>query len=161
LPYAPFDKKFPAIARKETRSFQLTGDPFLGKDEFGLLESYCNEPGCDCRRVMFSVVSRQRQQIVATVAYGWESAQFYTARFGTDNPDDIQELQGPVLNSMSPQSDIAPALLTHIAWVLQDKAYVNRLKRHYAMFRETVDKDTAVQPSPRRRFKKPKRKKRR
>lgn len=110
---------------------------------------------------MFSVVSRQRQKVVATVAYGWESAQFYTTRFGTDDPDDILELQGPALNSMSPQSDIAPALLPHIAWVLQDKEYVNRLKRHYAMFREVIDGDTAVSPSSQRRLKKPKRKKRR
>ncbi len=160
MPYALFNEKFQAIARRETRSFQLADDPLLGNDEFGLLESYCDEPGCDCRRVMFSVVSQQRQEVVATIAYGWESAQFYTARFGTDDPDDIQELQGPVLNSMSPQSDIAPALLPYIAWILQDQAYVNRLKRHYAMYREVIDKDTAVHSSPRHRLKKPKRKKR-
>jgi hypothetical protein len=158
LPYALFNEKFRAVAHRETRSFQLADDPLLGNDEFGLLESYCDEPGCDCRRVMFSVVSRQRQEVVATIAYGWESAQFYTARFGTDDPDDIQELQGPALNSMSPQSDIAPALLPYIAWVLQEKEYLNRLKRHYAMFREVIDGDTAVHPPPRRRLKKPKRK---
>jgi hypothetical protein len=162
LPYAPFDEKFPAVARKETRSFQPISDHLLGTDEFGLLEMYCDEPGCDCRRVMFSVVSRQQQKVVAYIAYGWESAQFYMDWFGSHDPDTIREMQGPALNTMSPQSNIAPALLPHIEGILQDVDYIDRLKRHYAMFRELVDKETAVQPSSRRqRLKKPKRKKRR
>jgi len=161
LPYTPFDAKFPAIAHKETRSFRTIKDPLLKNDEFGLLELYCDEPGCDCRRVMFNVISRQQKKIVATIGYGWESAEFYTARFGSNDPDIIEELQGPVLNSMSPQTNIAPALLPHIDLVLQDSLYVDRLKRHYAMFRESIENKVTI--SGKLRWKRPllpKRKKR-
>ena len=70
MPYTPFDEKFPEIARKETRSFTSINKMELAGDEFGLLELYCDEPGCDCRRVMFCVVSRQYQKPMAYIAYG-------------------------------------------------------------------------------------------
>ena len=162
MPYAPFNEKFPAVARRETRSFQPINDPVLGDDEFGLLEMYCDEPGCDCRRVMFSVVSKQRKKVMAVIAYGWESAQFYADWFGHYDLDIIKEMQGPILNLGSPQSSLALALLAAVEHVLQDKQYVDRLKRHYTMFRSAIDKETAAPSSPRRpRSKRPKRKKRR
>lgn len=162
MPYTPFDEKFPKTARKETRSFMSLNDPVLGNDEFGLLEMYCDEPGCDCRRVMFSIISRQHKKVMAVVAYGWESKRFYADWFGQDDPGIIKDMQGPILNLGSPQSKLAPALLATVEHLLQDKAYVNRLKRHYAMFRELVDKKTAGPSSfRRRRVEKPKRKKRR
>ena len=163
MPYTLFDEKFLQIARKETRSFMSINDPVLGNDEFGLLEMYCDEPGCDCRRVMFSVISRQHEKVMAVVAYGWENAQFYADWFGHHDPNIIKEMQGPILNLGSPQSSLAPALLATVAHIiLQDKQYVDRLKRHYALFRDTIDKETAVSSSRRqRRVKKPKRKKRR
>ena len=161
MPYTLFDEKFPQIARKETRSFMNINDPVLGDDEFGLLEMYCDEPGCDCRRVMFTVVSRQHEKAIAVIAYGWESAQFYADWFGQHDPDIIREMQGPILNLGSPQSSLAPALLATVEQLLQDKQYVDRPKRHYAMFRDAIDKETA-EPSLRRRRrpKKPKSRKR-
>ncbi len=161
MPYAQFSERFPAIAHKETRSFQPINNPILGNDEFGLLEMYCDEPNCDCRRVMFSVISRKQEGIVAYIAYGWESREFYAARFGENSPDIIDELQGPVLNSMSPQSKLAPALIPQIEGILQDAKYVDRLKRHYAMFRKAIEKETARSSKLRhKRLLKPKRKKR-
>ncbi|MGB5060998.1 MAG: hypothetical protein WBO48_20015 [Candidatus Promineifilaceae bacterium] len=35
----------------------IKNDPFLPDGEYGLLEAYCNEPGCDCRRVMFTLLT--------------------------------------------------------------------------------------------------------
>lgn len=161
MPYTPFDEKFPVIAHKETRSFQPWNNPLLGDDEFGLLEMYCDEPGCDCRRVMFSVLSRRYKKIVAYIGYGWESAEFYANRFSYSEPDDIPAIQGPTLNIMSPQSKPAPAILAQVEVVLQDQAYADRLKRHYAMFRETIEEEAAGSVKPRRkRPRKPKRKNR-
>ena len=51
----------------------------------------------------------------------------------------VNEMIGLNLNSASPQSEIAPAVLELIRWVLTDPAYVARLKRHYQMFKEKVD----------------------
>lgn len=48
------------------------------------------------------------------------------------------ELKGPRLNLMSPQSDLAPALLRAVQDILEDAGYVASLKRHYAMFKQAL-----------------------
>jgi hypothetical protein len=144
MPFQPIKELFPEIAEKETRVLTtLDNHPTLPPDDYGLLESYCNEPGCDCRRVFFNVASLRRQKIEAVIAYGWESKKFYAKWFGDDNPDIINDLKGPILNPGSPQSELAPALLREIKnVVLQDKNYIARLKRHYHMFKEVIDSET-------------------
>ncbi|MCD4687661.1 MAG: SEC-C domain-containing protein [Anaerolineae bacterium] len=139
MPYVPFYEKFPEIAKRETRSVLVLNDPNLPEDEYGLLELYCDEPGCDCRRVFFDVYSQKQNKSVAVITYGWESKQFYVNWFGKNTPSVINELKGPALNATSPQSKLAPALLRLVTNVLKDKHYVARLKRHYAMFRKAVD----------------------
>ena len=53
----------------------------------------------------------------------------------------IKDLKGPVLNLASPQSKLAPALLKQIKVVLQDKNYIERLKRHYNLFKDEIEKE--------------------
>jgi hypothetical protein len=161
MPYAPFHERFPEIAEKETRMVTTINHPELPQDEYGLIELYCDEPGCDCRRVMFNVHSLQQREPLAVIAYGWESKEFYAKWFGDDDPEIINELKGPALNAWSRQSNLAPALLRTVTQVLQDRQYVNRLKRHYAMFRREIDREAAEPRKARRRRTKSKRKKRR
>ena len=117
--YQPFHELFPAIAEKETRTLTVFNNhPELPADEYG---------------------SRQRQKIEAVIAYGWESQKFYANWLGFDDADVLKELKGPALNTASPQSELAPALLKQIAHILQDRHYVDRLKRHYRMFKDAVD----------------------
>jgi hypothetical protein len=150
MPYEPFYERFPDIAWKETRTLTTIGHPDLPDDEYGLIDAYCNDHNCDCRRVFLNVASAKRRESVAVIAYGWESRDFYVRWFGKDDPDIIQELKGPTLNTASRQSELAPALLGAVTVVLQDSNYVERLKRHYRMFKETVDG-----PAPRRAQKPP------
>ena len=161
MPYALFHYKFPDVAIKETRSFTSFDKPELAGDEFGLLEMYCDEPGCDCRRVMFCVMSQLRSKPVAYIGYGWEDEKFYMKRFRFIDRDDVQELQGPSLNLMSPQSNLAPAILEVVAEILEDRLYVERLKRHYNMFRATIEKETGKLRKRSNQTKKPKHKKHR
>ena len=139
MPYEPFYERFPEIAEKETRTIIAINDPDLPDGEYGLVEAYCNEPNCDCRRVFFNVYWWQKRKVVAVIAYGWESREYYIEWFGNDDPRIIPDLQGPVLNLGSPQSKLAPKLLERIKYVVQDESYVARIKRHYRMFKETVD----------------------
>jgi hypothetical protein len=141
MPYEPFHERFPRIAEKETRIFIVMNDPDLSDDTYMLIEAYCNEPNCDCRRVFFNVYSEKRKELMAVIAYGWESREFYRQWFGKDDEKIIDDLKGPALNLGSPQSELAPKLLEKIEWVLKDEAYVSRLKRHYRMFKETVDEN--------------------
>ncbi|PKO23203.1 MAG: hypothetical protein CVU38_05450 [Chloroflexi bacterium HGW-Chloroflexi-1] len=138
MAYVPLHEKFPEIAEKETRSFTALNSPDLPKDDYGLIEAYCDEPDCDCRRVFFNVLSRKQRKVVAVIAYGWASRKYYGEWLGFDDPNAIAELQGPALNTTSHQSRLAPALLQMVTEILKDKRYVDRLKRHYAMFKEVI-----------------------
>jgi hypothetical protein len=145
MSYEPFVERFGELAWKETRSVTLGADNHFGlpADDYGLMELYCNDENCDCRRVMFDVLSRKRDQSVAVIAYGWENATFYQNWFGgTDSPNArmaVNEMTGLNLNSASQQSELAPAILEMVRWLLTDSAYVARLKRHYQIFKEGVD----------------------
>lgn len=145
MPYEPLTERFGELAWKETRSITLNaGNQFgLPADDYGLMELYCNDENCDCRRVMFDVLSRKRKKSVAVIAYGWESTSYYQKWYGgADSPAArmaINEMNGLNLNSASHQSELAPAILEMVRWVLTDPAYVVRLKRHYQIFKEEVD----------------------
>jgi hypothetical protein len=141
MPFAPFFQEFPEIAVKETRVLTVINSPDLPPDEYGLLELYCDDPGCDCRRVIFNIHRPDRQQPDAVIAFGWESDEFYR-NWLNGTPVDIHELQGPVLNLASHQSPLAPTLLEQVTLILQDPQYVERLKRHYAQFRAALPEAT-------------------
>jgi hypothetical protein len=142
MAYALFSSLFPDVAERETRSVTVRFfNRFkLPRGQYGFLEMFCDEPGCDCRRVLFFVVSPRHEDPLAVLAWGWEEKEFYGKWLGESDPLVIDELKGPALNLASPQSDLAPALLRLLQEVLlPDTAYVERIKRHYAMFRERID----------------------
>jgi len=142
MPYVPFDQYFPELAKRETRFITIFQDGTHGlpRGQYAFLELYCDEPGCDCRRVMFYVATQDSMGPLAIVAYGWESAAYYARWMGDDDPEIVRELKGPVLNLGSPQSRLAPAILHLVTKVLlADPAYVERLKTHYRLFRQAID----------------------
>lgn len=141
MPFVPFYQFNPDLAHRETRTATLTDpDPDLPAGQYSMIEMYCDEPGCDCRRVLFMVVSRDFEKPLAIVNYGWESVDFYAKRAPFLSRKMAEDLHGPSLNLGSPQSKMAPELLSLIRdVVLQDPAYIERLKRHYAMVRAAVD----------------------
>ncbi len=143
--YESFHNRFPEIAECETRAITLLTDNNLNlpPDSYAFVEMFCNEPGCDCRRVFFSVISSRSQQIEAVIAWGWEQRAFYAKWLGSKDPDMLSDLMGPVLNLTSPQSKFAPALLDLCkTLLLQDPDYIERVKRHYTMFRSAIDRKT-------------------
>ncbi len=158
MPFAPFYEKFPELADNETRVLTVFEDDKLPPDEYGFFESYCDEPDCDCRRVFFNVIAGRQKKILAVIAYGWESKRFYEQWLGFNDPQIIRELRGPDLNLLSPQSKYAPALLRMLQTVLlKDPKYIERLKRHYAMFRQAVDQEHQQKSKPAPRPIRPKR----
>lgn len=141
MPYEPFDEYFRELAEAETRVITIPpgGSGGLPADSYVFRELFCNERGCDCRRVFFSVISESQKRMEAIVAYGWETKAFYAKWMGDADLANLVELQGPILNLGSPQSPLAPAILRLTEEVLlQDPAYVERIKRHYALFRQKI-----------------------
>jgi hypothetical protein len=144
MPYVPFHKYCPQVAERETRTVIVLKDAETGLPpaEYSFLELFCDEPGCDCRRVFFSVISSRTRDLEAVITYGWESTTFYRKWLGHSDPHDVIELKGPSLNLGSPQSVIAPALLELFRNVLlPDRAFIDRVKSHYRLFREAVEKN--------------------
>ena len=114
MSFESFHNRFPEIAEAETREITVFDDSEVPADSYGLLESYCNDKDCDCRRVFLAVLSRKNEEIMAVIAFGWASKAYYAKWYGKNDPLVINELKGPVLNLASNQSSIAPALLTFV-----------------------------------------------
>ena len=97
MPMIPFMERFPELGVRETRSVTATCQQDLPDGEYGFLELYGDEPGCDCRRVMIDVLRPETgwSKIWATISYGWESLDFYRKWGGTGSHP--IEIKGPYL----------------------------------------------------------------
>lgn len=140
MPFSSFHSRFPEVAETETRTLRFDEDGGLAK-HIGFLELFCDERACDCRRALIHVSSPELGHVaLATLSFGWEPESFYRswASFPLSD-EELHDLKGPALARLAPQSDVADEMLELFTEQLDDAAYVDRIKRHYAMFRETVD----------------------
>jgi hypothetical protein len=139
MPMIPFMERFPDLAAREMRAVTVRGRSDIPDGEYGFLELFCDERGCDCRRVMIDVLRADTplSKIWATINYGWESVDFYK-KWGDPYPSNANS-KGPFLDPLNPQTPHSPALLNLFRLVLQSPDYVHRIQRHYHLFRQTVD----------------------
>ncbi len=134
---SPFFSRFPDVAARETRVITLAHPQRgLPAGSFGFLELYCVDPKCDCRRVLLQVRAEDKpDEILATINYGWESVAFY-AEWLHGDAKGAHEIRSASLDPLNPQSKYAHSFLSLFQSVLlQDKAYIERLKHHYGMFK--------------------------
>ena|SRR2546427_807181 len=103
--------------------------------DYVLLEYYCDEPGCDCRRVLLDAVSSDIPgRVFASIHFGWESLAFYRKWAGTRDLGDARPLKKGVLDPRELHCDWADVILAHVRKeVLADPKAVARFKRHYEM----------------------------
>ena len=143
MPMTPFVERFPEVGARETRSARVTGRDDLPDGQYGFIEFYCNEPACDCRRVIVKILREDTglRKIWATINYGWESPDFYR-KWGGPWKEPVG-LKGPFLDPLNTQTEHSPALLQLFLVVLQSPEYIQRLKRHYEMFRAVVGEESA------------------
>jgi hypothetical protein len=141
---APFHARCPEIGVRQTRSVTVEEGAWgLPHDDYAFLEHFCVDPECDCRRVLLQVISQKKPgRILATIAYGWEAAAFYADRSGV-SLEEAESFTEPELDPMNPQSEYSEGLLSLFEEVLmKDRAYLERLKTHYWMFREKIQRET-------------------
>jgi hypothetical protein len=141
MPMIPFMERFPDLGVQETRCVTVTQRQDLPDGEYGFVELYCDEPGCDCRRVMIDVLRSETgwSKIWASISFGWESPDFYR-KWGGAGSDPI-EIKGPSLDPLNPQTQYSSALLNLFRFLIQSPDYVGRLQRHYRMFRDSLDRE--------------------
>ena len=140
----------PEIAQAETRTLNiLKAEPGgLPAGEYAVLELYCADKKCDCRRVMLSVVSRELDCQIATLNWGWEPIKFYRKRFDFLDEDELIELKGPSLLPMAPQTELAEAALEYLIFLLDtDPAYGERIVAHYKKVKQIIDGPGARRPA--------------
>jgi len=100
----------PDLAEKEMRMAHLRGHLDLPDGDYGLLESYCTDLSCDCRRVIITVLSPSpTPKVWATINYGWESVAFYEKWIGSRKS--AEDAAKPVLDPFNTQTPHAPAFL--------------------------------------------------
>ena len=138
----PFYARFRDLAFAETRSVATRKYSLLPDANFGLMEFYCNEPACDCRRVLLQVVKQDSgAQVWATISFGWETPAFYQ-KWSYGDPDAASQA-GSSLDPLGEQSILSGALLDLFRNLLQtDADYVQRLARHYDLAKAADTKPT-------------------
>lgn len=148
-----FYNYFPDLAVSETRYIIIRGRDDLPDGEYAFLELYCEDTDCDCRRVVIDIIARDTgPKIWATINYGWESSEFYESWMGSKKL--AEGIKGASLDPINPQTEYSPVLLQVFEYVLKDEAYVERLKRHYYLFKHAVQRQhrsTRQQQGQRRR----------
>lgn len=142
MPFTAFHARFRDLAERETRTLTTLQESPTGLPvgHYAFIELFCDEPDCDCRRVLLSVVDATGRG-EAVINFGWENASFYAAWLREADAQMIEELRGPELHSFAPQGPHAKAVLELAKqYVFSDSAFVERVKRHYAMFRDDVQR---------------------
>ena len=122
----PFLSVEPGLAVKDARSVDLPAPRGrIPPGSYQLVESYCPDPDCDCRRVMINVVERKNpRRYLAAIGYGF---------------DREDEFAGPYLDALNWQCAYAEDLLDLVQEIaLDDSLYVARLKRHYAIVKRAA-----------------------
>ena len=139
----PFHTKFPELLETETRVYTTVGDPDLPDGSYAFVEFFCDDPGCDCQRVMINVISKDHPgKVFATIGYGWKEKDFYRRFMGSGKyPVPENELKGPYLDPLNRQSKYAPKFLQIFEKLLEDRGYEERLERHYGMFKKAIHED--------------------
>lgn len=138
-----FALKFGDIAKKETRCVTLNKkSPYdLPPGEFFFAESFCNDHSCDCRRAFINVIHKNKR--IATIGYGWESPKFYE-KWMEGDPDLADDLKGPILQLEAAQSRYSDEVLRLFNDLLiNDNIFIERLKRHYEMFKSNLKEKKA------------------
>lgn len=131
----PFAKRFPELGPQETRVMYFEEDGVPPRGRYAFLESYCEEEGCDCRRVMLTVIEESTPgKIWANISFGWDSPDWFTDE---KNLEDLGATpSGAFLDPLCAQSEHAAEFLDLFeSMIARDPAYVERLKRHYTMFK--------------------------
>jgi hypothetical protein len=125
-----------------TRSVTVPDKEDLPSGNYGFVELYCNDPNCDCRRVVIVVLRPHTGwKFWAVINYGWESVVFYQ-KWAKAPASDHSGWQGLELDPLSEQGPYALVLLNLFMWALESPD-VQRLKKHYHLFGTAVDEEFA------------------
>jgi hypothetical protein len=122
-----FDSVFLEVATRERRAIQIVDRRERPTGTWLFREFYCNQPRCDCRRVVIMVEHVETQQIVASISYAFERSP------RRDKPQTF-------LDPLYPQSELSSEVLALFTdMIARDHAYRQSLMNHYVLWKQAVD----------------------
>jgi hypothetical protein len=131
-------------ATAKVRTLTLAHHRELPDGAYAMVETYCTDLGCDCRKTMVLVHLNHRH--VSTINFGWESPQFYARWYGGALDDrTLAEMKGPSIDLSSP--DLVPhgAMLDFFSALL-DAHYLEHLRLQYTRFRAALATQAEAPP---------------
>jgi hypothetical protein len=134
--FVPFINKFPEVAEQESLIVSILDDGLsIPRGTYCFLESFCDDPKCDCRKVMINVYDiKNPSQLLATIGFGWEKANYYVKWMHGDPLG--REMVGAYLDSAGRQTENASKFLEMWQKMILDEEYLERIKKHYKMVKE-------------------------
>lgn len=131
----PFFNIFPDIAEKETRCVIIPKGNSLPAGSYYMAESFCNDKKCDCRRAFINVL--YNDEIAATIGFGWENTKFY--KKWAHDKSLASDLKCPILELGGVSTKYSEKVLVLFKeFMMQDNVFLERLKRHYKMFKDVL-----------------------
>lgn len=131
-----FFNRFPDVAQKETRSIIISEKGPLPIGGYHMLESFCNDKQCDCRRAFINV--EYNYEIVATIGFDWEDLKFYE-KWAHNNQELAINMKGPILVITGISTKYSHNVLSLFKeYMMKDQGFLERLKRHYRMFKDAL-----------------------
>ena len=138
--FGPFASRCKDLAETETRIIQITAsDLGVPIGEYVLMESYCTDDSCDCRKVMINIINIGTNRIYATIGFGWESFDYYL-KWGYGSKEIAESIKGTYLELFVIQSEYANNFL-QIFNTRLNKNYISLLKSHYNRFKKSEQID--------------------
>jgi len=120
---ASLDRVLPGLA--ETERLEIT----INATRYTLLEQYCIDTFCDCKKGVFSVVDQKEKRVVASVGIQWGG------KLNKKGEEGVRFF----LEATSEQTGKAGEILKEIEKLfLANREYFDTLKNHYLMFKKTV-----------------------
>ncbi len=124
----------------QVRTVSIKQSPQLPDGEYSFIDTYCTDPGCDCRRTMIQVMHKGK--LVSVINYGWESTTFYENWMGSsakDNP--MPNMHGASIDITSPDLVRTDGILALFNALLND-IWIAKFKRHYDEVKAALSKRT-------------------
>ena len=118
------------------RTLTIAHHPELPDGAYAMVDAYCTDLGCDCRKTMILVHLDHRH--VSTINFGWESPEFYVRWYGGALDDrTLAEMKGPSIDLSSPDL-VPPGAMPAIFSALLEAHYLEHLRLQYTRFRAVL-----------------------
>lgn len=123
-------------AAAHVRTLTIAHHPELPDGAYAMVDAYCTDLDCDCRKTMILVHLDHRH--VATINFGWESAEFYARRYGAALDDrTLADMKGPSIDLSSPDL-VPPGAMLAFFSALLEPPYLEHLRLQYTHFRAAL-----------------------